>query len=268
MKTHSTTAPRAGSWWRIGAAALASALISTASLAQEPGLTIYCGITMVRPITELARIFEQREKTTIKISQGGSEDLFQSAKKSQQGDIYFPGEPSYLDKHKAEGLFRDYKLVGYNQLAVFVQKGNPKKVKPELGELLRKDLTLVIGNAESGSVGQETKQILDRFKMYPDVVKKAAFLMPDSRSLALSLKRGDADVAPSWRATAYFPDNAPFMDALPLDPKVAEPQALLLIQLKMSKNPVLSRKFIDYVASGEGQAVFRKYGFMDNSGKL
>lgn len=268
MTTHPNPAPRARTGWRVIAAALASALISSASLAQEPGLIIYCGITMVRPITELARSFEQREKTTVKISQGGSEDLYQSAKKSQQGDIYFPGEPSYLDKHKAEGLFGDYKLVGYNQLAVFVQEGNPKKVKPELSELLRKDLTLVIGNAESGSVGQETKQVLDRFRMYPDVVKKAAFLMPDSRSLALSLKRGDADVALSWRATAFFPDNAPFMDALPLDPKVAEPQALLLIQLKMSKNPALARKFIDYVASAEGQAMFRKYGFMDNSGKL
>lgn len=251
--------------WLVGCAA---ALLASGSMAQEQGLLVYCGITMVRPITELARNFEQREKTTIKIAQGGSEDLYQSAKKSQQGDIYFPGEPSYLDKHKAEGLFADHKLVGYNQMAIFVQEGNPKKVKPELSELLRKDLTLVVGNAESGSVGQETKQVLDRFKMYPDVVKKAAFLMPDSRSLALSLKRGDADIALSWRATAYFPDNAPYMDAIALDPKVAEPQALLLIQLKLSKNPALARKFIDYVASSEGQAVFRKFGFMDNAGKL
>ena len=238
------------------------------SLAQEPGLLIYCGITMVRPITELAKTFEQREKTSIRIAQGGSEDLFQAAKKSQQGDIYFPGEPSYLDKHKAEGLFGDYKLVGYNQLALFVQEGNPKKVKSDLSELLRRDLTLVIGNAESGSVGQETKYVLDRARMYPQVVKKAAFLMPDSRSLALSFKRGDADVALSWRATAFFPDNAPYMDVIDLDPKIAEPQALLLIQLKLSKNPTLARKFIDYVASAEGQATFRKYGFMDSSGKL
>ena len=248
--------------------AWAFSLLTSAARAEEPGMLIYCGITMVRPLTELARSFEQREKVSIRIAQGGSEDLYQSAKKAQQGDIYFPGEPSYLDKHKAEGLLGDYKLVGYNQLAIFVQKGNPKKVKPELGELLRSDLTLVVGNAESGSVGQETKHLLDKFRMYPGAVKKAAFMMPDSRSLALSLKRGDADVALSWRATAFFPDNAPFMDAIALDPRIAEPQALLLIQLKFSKSPVLTRKFIDYVASGEGQAVFRKFGFMDNTGTL
>jgi molybdate transport system substrate-binding protein len=57
------------------------------------------------------------------------------------------------------------------------------------------------------------------------------------------------------------------MDAIALDPKIAEPQALLLIQLTFSKSPTLARKFIDYVASSEGQAVFRKFGFLDSSGK-
>ena len=246
------------------------ALTTTVARADESSLLIYCGITMVRPITELARSFEKREglkANAINIAQGGSEDLYQSAKKSRQGDIYFPGEPSYRDKHQAEGLLGDYKLVGYNQMSIFVQKGNPKKVRPELSELLRKDLILTIGSAESGSVGQETKQVLERARMYSAVMSKAAFLVPDSRSLTISMKRGEADIALNWRATAFFPDNAPYMDVVDLDTKVADPQALLLIQLTFSENPRLARKFIDYVASPEGQVVFRKFGFLDNTGK-
>ena len=232
--------------------------------AEEPNLMIYCGITMVRPITEIARQFEKREKVRIQIAQGGSEDLYQSAKKSRLGDVYFPGEPSYREKHQAEGLLGDYQLVGYNQLAIFVKKGNPKNVRPDLKELLRNDLVLMIGNSESGSVGQETKQLLDKHGMYPKVVGKSAFLMPDSRSLAISLKRGEADITLSWRATAFFPDNQPFMDVVDLDAKVAEPQALLLIQLTFSKNPALAKRFIDFAASEEGQAIFRKFGFLDS----
>ena len=231
--------------------------------AQENNLLIYCGITMVRPITELARNFEQREKIKVSIAQGGSEDLYQSARKSRVGDIYFPGEPSYRAKYLSEGLLGEYRLVGYNQLAIFVQKGNPKKVKGEVSELFRKDLTLVIGNAESGSVGQETKQMLDKLKLYPKVVSKAAFLMPDSRSLSLTMRRGDADVTLSWRATAFFPDNLPYMDVIDLDPRIAEPQELLLNLLTFSKNPAMAQKFIDYAASPDGQAVFRKFGFLD-----
>ena len=237
--------------------------------AEDQNLLIYCGITMIKPITELSRAFEQREKNVrITLAQGGSEDLYQSAKKSQIGDIYFPGEPSYRDKHLAEGLLGDYKLAGYNQMALVVQKGNPKQVKGDANELLRKDLTVMIGNAESGSVGQETKAILDKVGIYPKVVNKSVTLMPDSRAINLALKRGEADLAVNWRATAFFPDNATHLDAVNLDPKIAKPQALLLIQLTFSKNPAVSRKFIDFVASEEGQAVFRKHGFLDNKTKL
>ena len=240
------------------------AQLSGRLLADQNSLLVYCGITMVRPITELARNFEQREKVRISIAQGGSEDLYQSAKKARQGDIYFPGEPSYLTKHQSEGLLGDYKLVGYNQVSIVVPKGNPKQVKADLKELLRKDLVLILGNVESGSIGQESKRVLDGAKMYPKAVAKAALMMPDSRAINLAMKRGEADATLNWRATAFFPDKATHVEAISHDPKIAKPQALLLNQLTFSKNSALSRKFIDFVASEEGQSVFRKHGFLDN----
>jgi molybdate transport system substrate-binding protein len=242
-------------------------LVPTLLRAEPANLMIYCGITMVRPITELARSFEQREKVKVDIAQGGSEDLYQSARKSRYGDIYFPGEPSYRDKHLAEGLLGDYQIVGYNQLALFVQKGNPKHVTSDLNEIFRNDLVVMIGNAESGSVGQATKQMFDKRSIYPKIVSKAAFLMPDSRTINLSLKRHEADLTINWRATAYFPDNVTHIDVIDLDPTIAKPQALMLIPLSFSKSPQLAKKFIDYVASPEGQATFRKFGFLDAQGK-
>jgi molybdate transport system substrate-binding protein len=227
-------------------------ILSLAAHADEQNLLIYCGITMVRPITELSRTFELRERIRVTISQGGSEDLYQSAKKSRIGDLYLPGEPSYRDKHLAEGLLGDYKIVGYNQMALFVAKGN------------RKDLTIIIGNAESGSVGQETKAMLDRANIYPKVVNKAAALMPDSRAINLAMKNHEADATLNWRATAFFPDNAKHIDAIDLDPQSAKPQALLLNLLTSSKNQFMARKFMDFIAAEEGQAIFRKHGFLDN----
>ena len=225
---------------------------------------LYCGITMVRPMTEIAQAFEKREGIKIVITQGGSEDLYQSAKKSGMGDWYLPGEPTYRDKHQAEGLFGDYAKVGYNQLAMVVQKGNPKQVKNHPKELLRKDLVAIVGNADSGSVGKETKDVLDQVGIDAQVMKAAGFLSPDSRSLMNSMKKKEADVAMNWRAVGFFPDNAPFVDVIDLDPKLARPQALLLIQLKSTRNPALARKFVDFTASEEGQAIFRRHGFLDN----
>lgn len=246
----------------------ATLLVSAGVFAQsaKTELLLYCGITQVRPMTEIAHLFEKRENVKIAIAQGGSEDLFQSAKRSGVGDWYQPGEPSYRDRHVAEGLFGEQVTIGFNQMALIVQKGNPKKVKPDPRELLRKDLVAIIGNAESGSVGQEAKSILDRLGIYPQVIRSAAFLAPDSRSLMNAMKKDEADVTMSWRATGFFPDNAPRLDVVDLDPKIAKPQALLLIQLKSSKHPELAKRFMALAASEEGQSIFRKHGFLDNKG--
>ena len=245
---------------------LFAASCSIEALAQDARteLLLYCGITMMRPMTEIARQFEQKENVRITIAQGGSEDLYQSAKKSGVGDWYLPGEPSYRDKHQKEGLLGEHVTIGHNQMALMVQKGNPKQVRPDPRELLRQDLVAIIGNAESGSVGQEARRILDELKIYPRVVQQAAFLAPDSRSLVNAMKKGEADVTLNWRATAFFPDNAPKLDIVDLDPALAKPQALLLIQLKSTKQAELGRRFMDYAASDVGQAIFRKHGFLDN----
>ncbi|MBY0454672.1 MAG: substrate-binding domain-containing protein [Burkholderiaceae bacterium] len=227
-------------------------------------MLLYCGITMVRPMTEIAQIFEKRENVKVTISQGGSDDLYQAAKRSGIGDFYLPGEPTYRALYLKEGLLGDFVTVGYNQMALMVQKGNPKKVKADPHEMLRPDLTMILGNATSGSVGMNSKEILDNLGIYPKAIKVAAFLSPDSRSLANAMKKNEADLTMNWRAVGFFTDNAALLDTIDLDPRIAKPQALQLTLLKSSKNQVQARRFMDLASGEEGQAIFRKYGFLDN----
>ena len=230
-------------------------------------LLIYCGITMVRPMTELAKQFEKQENITIAIAQGGSEDLYQSAKKSRQGDLYLPGEPVFRIKHQPEGLLGEYRVLGVNQMSIVVRKGNPKKVKPDLKELLRKDLSVVLGSSESGSVGVEAKRILTEAGLYQKVAAKASQMLPDSRNVMAAMRKGEADVTLSWRATAFFPDNSPHLESIDLPASVAAPQELQLTLLTFSKNQSLAKKFMEYAAGPQGRAVFTRYGFVPAAGK-
>ncbi len=230
----------------------------------KPEMLIYCGITMIRPMTEISRMFEQRENVSIVLAQGGSEDLYQSLKKSGVGDLYLPGEPTFRTKYMSDGLLGDVVTVGYNQLAIMVKKGNPKRIKGDVKELLRSDITSIIGNAESGSVGKETKDVLTAAGIYNKVLDASIYLAPDSRGLNNAMKNAEADVILNWRATGFFPDNAKFVDVIDLNPKLAPPQALLLNLLTFSKNKELTKRYMQFAAGEEGQAVFRKFGFLDN----
>ncbi len=247
----------------IGWLILAGCLSTPAHAEENRGeLLIYCGITFIQPITEIARMLEKEQNVRITISQGASEDIYQSLRKSGLGDLYLPGDPEYRTRHLAEGLLGDYVTLGYNQAALIVRKGNPKRVKADLKELLRDDLAVVVGSPERGAIGLETQQILKQAGLFDKVMQNAAALAADSRSLNLMLKRGEADLIVNFRSTAYFPDNAPHIEAIDLDPRIAKPQPLWLSLTTVAKNPTVARRFMQYAAGPEGQAIFRKYGFL------
>lgn len=231
----------------------------------RPELLIYCGITMVRPISEIAALFEQQHQVKVTISQGGSEDLYRSLKASRKGDLYLPGEPSYRERYLNEGLMEGVQTIGYNQAALFVRKGNPKKVTADPHQLLRSDLVTVLCTAEQGSIGLETQKILSQLGIYEKALAQASELLPDSRMLNQAMKQGTADITINWRATAFFPDNQPHIDAIGLPKQIAKPQALLLNKLSFSNHPQLTKAFIELAASSQGQAIMRKHGFLDNS---
>jgi molybdate transport system substrate-binding protein len=247
----------------IAGLACASLLAPSRLSAQTAELLIYCGITMVKPVKEIASLFENRNHIKITISQGGSEDLYAALKLARKGDIYFPGAASYRQQYFPEGLLGDMVPVGYNVASLMVAKGNPKRVKAELAELLRPDLSAVICDPETGSIGNETKKILEHAGMLKAIMDRSTFLATDSRNLMQAMKTGQADVVVNWRATAFFPENRDIVDVLDLDPAVSRPSRLELNLLTFSKQAEEARKFMALAASAEGQAIFRKHGFLD-----
>jgi molybdate transport system substrate-binding protein len=149
-----------------------------------------------------------------------------------------------------------------------VKKGNPKHVKGDVKELLRNDVVTIIGSAQSGSVGKETKDVLNAAGIYNKVLDASVYLAPDSRGLNNAMKNGEADIILNWRATGFFPDNVKVIDVIDLNPKLAPPQALLLNLLSFSKNKTLAKNFMRFTAGNEGQTIFRKYGFLDNKSQV
>ncbi len=231
--------------------------------AKKPELLIYCGITMVKPIAEIAKIIEAQENCTIKITQGGSKDLYASLKNSKKGDMYLPGSLSYRVENLKDGYLQDAVLVGYNKASLVVKKGNPKGIQGDLKELLSENNAIVLCSAESGSIGRETKKILDKAGIYDEAIKKSVYVTTDSRNLTKAIIDGDADLVINWYATTFWDDNQQKVDPIVLDESLAEKKKLVISLLEFSENKEIAKKFMDYAASKEGRAIFKKYGFLD-----
>ena len=239
-------------------------LLSSFLLAKEE-LLFYCGITMVKPMTKIAKVIEKKDDVIIKIIQGGSGDLYDSLSSSKQGDLYLPGSDSYIKKHLNEGYLGYKKYVGYNQIAIFVQINNPKNIK-SLKDLLRDDLAVSLGNPETCSMGRASMKVLKRFggnEFLDEVEDNIVVYSADSRDFNKLLKTKQIDVGLNWKATAYFPSNRGKIGIVKIPEKYAPKKKLILTMLTFSKHKKVAKDFIDFAVSNEGKKIMKDYGFLD-----
>ena len=224
-------------------------------------LLVFCGITMIDPVRELMTLFEKETGVKMTMTYGGSADLMQSIKVNGVGDIYFPGGEGYIVEADKDGILKERKQVGINQVAIFVRKGNAKGLSGDLDELLRPGIQIGIGHPDLGSVGKETKRLLQAKGIYDQVVAAAAMMQPDSKALTGALREGKVDVVLNWQAVLSFQDNSQEMEMLPIKGDWATPHKLTMSVLANSREPELANRFLYFCASEQGRAVFQRYGF-------
>ena len=227
---------------------------------EKEELLVYCGITMIKPMSEIAAIIEKEENCRIIITKGGSGNLLRAIKVNQVGDLYLPGSDSYIKTAKDEGLIVESADVGYNKAAIMVRKGNPKHITNNLKNLANSQYMVVIGDPNSGSIGRETQKILDRRGIFEQVCHNARKLTTDSKDLVKAIRNGEADLVINWYATSTWPENKKYVDTLTIDDQYATKKRLTLGILKYSKNPEIARKFLDFASSPEGREIFDRYG--------
>lgn len=125
-----------------------------------PEVLIYSGMTMIQPLQELSALIEQSENCRIKITYGGSGHLLKSVEVNQIGDLFFPGDKSYIETLQKQGIITESISVGYNQAGFNVKTGNPQQISSDLNNLQNKQLRVVIGSNNAGSIGRESERIL------------------------------------------------------------------------------------------------------------
>lgn len=230
----------------------------TDQISQDP-LLIFCGITMIAPVRELADQFETEHGVVVKMTYGGSQDLSKSIEVNKIGDIFFPGFKSFVENMTANGHVDKSVVVGHNQLSLFVAKGNPKGLNGDLHQLLDPELAVIIGHEDLGSVGKESKRVLTNLGIYEHVVNNTVFMASDSKGLTAAIRDEKADIALNWRAVATLKDNNDYLDVLEINN--IEKKQLVMSSLVYSKNIKLANDFLTLCSSEQGLKVFKKYGF-------
>ncbi len=227
-------------------------------------LMVFAGAASKPPTEEAARAFEKKTGVKVYLTFGGSGFVLSQMTLGKKGDIYFPGSSDYMELAKKKGLVfpETERNVVYLVPAINVQKGNPKGIK-SLKDLARPGLRVAIANPEGVCVGLYAVEIIEK-NVTPE--EKAALKRNlvnytescEKTATAVSLKAVDAVIG--WGVFHYWdPDR---IETIPLKKEQIPRIGYIPIAVsKFTADRALAQRFIDFILSEEGKAIFRKYHY-------
>jgi molybdate transport system substrate-binding protein len=239
-------------------------LVLWANSSAADSLMVFAGAASKPPTEVAAKVFEAKTGIKVDVNFGGSGYVLSQMILGKKGDIYFPGSSDYMEvAKKKEVVFPETeKIVVYLVPAINVQRGNPKNIKT-LRDLTRPRLKVSIANPEGVCVGAYAVEIIESFfsTAEKDTFKKNLLNYTEScekTATAISLKAADGVIG--WRVFEHWDPER--IETVPLKPSEIIRIGYIPIAISTyTSNRPLAQRFIDFLLSEDGKAVFRKYHY-------
>ncbi|HVS34870.1 MAG TPA: molybdate ABC transporter substrate-binding protein [Gemmataceae bacterium] len=226
-------------------------------------LVVYCAAGIRKPVEEAAREYQQNYGVEIQLQFGGSQILLAGVEAAKRGDLYLPGDDSYLQTARAKGLVQEILPLARMMPVVIVPKGNPKKLY-SLNDLTRNGVRLVIADPHAAAAGKLTVEALKKAGRWDAVEKNVVVTKPTVNDAANDVVIGAADAGFVWDATAKQLADVETISLAEL----ADIHAHVAVGvLSCTDKPTAALRFARYLAASDrGLPMFAAAGFVPIDG--
>lgn len=233
--------------------------------ASTRGLLVFAGAASKPATEEATKIFRDQTGIDVDVIFGGSGFMLSQMKLTGKGDLYFPGSSDFMELAKKNDLVfpETEKIIVYLLPAINVQTGNPKRIH-SLKDLTKDGIRLAIANPEMVCVGTYAVEIIEknltpteREKFKRNLVNYAESC--EKTANVISLKAVDAVIG--WRVFHYWDPER--IETIYLKPEEVSRIGYIPIAIsKFTKDKLLAQKFINFLISIDGKAIFKKYHYL------
>ena len=226
--------------------------------AAKPELTVAAAANLTKVFGEIARAFESTENVHIVFSFAATGDLTRQIENSAPFDIFAAADTGHVDELNRKGLLvpDTVKVYARGTLALWVPP-NGRTAIESLRDLAKPGVRFVaIAKPDIAPYGRAAVESLGALELWAAVEPKVVYAenINMSRQYALS---GNADAA----FTAYSLVLHDKGSAILIDRKLYRPIDQAMGVLKSSKHPDTARRFEQFVTSGPGVAILRRWGY-------
>jgi molybdate transport system substrate-binding protein len=225
----------------------------------EPRLMLFCGAGIQLPVSELVEEFQGSHKCRIDADYAGSEILWSRIKLKEKGDLYIPGDQSYVDMAEEAGMIESKKIACYFVPAILVAKDNPKHIAT-LRDLIRVEIRLGLGDTSACAIGRQSRKIFAKNNIpWANVENNLVFQSMTVNELGMQIQTGSLDAVIVWDAIADQYLHHGELVEIPSEQNIIS--AVPIGVLSFSRHKSLAGQFAEFAASDKGRAIFRKHHY-------
>ena len=184
-----------------------------------------------------------------------------------QPDVYTAGKSRIMQMLP---VFNDTTTYAFNQLALMVAKGNPKKIY-NLNDLARNDVRISMPNPEWEGIGRRIEEAyvkaggiqLKNTIMVQKVKDSTIYLTQiHHRQTPMRIMYGESDAGPVWYSEALYHQTIGHPVQMITLPEQQNIHAVYMAGLlKNAPHPQAAKDFIQFLNSTTAKAIYKKYGF-------
>ncbi len=224
-------------------------------------LTVSAAASMQDAIEEVGKAYqEEQPKTTITYNFASSGTLTQQIKQGAPVDIFISANEKFMDELDKKNLLLPQTrkdLLTNNVVLIVPKKDNIPNIS-NFQQLTSNIKRFSIGEPESVPAGEYARQVLTTLKIYEQVKPKTVFAK-DVRQVLSYVELGNVDAGIVYATDAKNSNKIKVVATAPED--THKPIVYPVAAIKRSKNPEISKEFIQFLFSNSAKDVFTKYGF-------
>jgi len=220
-------------------------------------LTVAVASNALRPVQELAGLFEERYGVKVRISSGSTGKLYTQITQGAPFHVFFAADKRRPELLEEKGLIERGSRFTYAVGALIVWTKRPGLDLGSRGLTFLKDARIrriAVANPSTAPYGRAAVEALERKGILKDVQNK--FVYGENVSQAFNFARtGNADVCIVALSTIYGQDGSYF----PVDGAIHSPIVQQAVILRGA--PPEAREFTRFLSSPDAVTVFSKYGY-------
>ena len=221
-------------------------------------LMVYSGAGIRKPMDEIGTLFEQKYGVAVKYNYAGSGHLLSQMELTKKGDVYQPGATYYFNIAKEKGFIDYEKFVAYHVPVIAVPKGNPANITC-LNDLTKPGIKVALGDPKACAIGKLGNKILEKNGIKDAVEKNIILRAATVNELIVYVSTRQVDAAITWEESVLFAPKEIDIIKIPKEQNIIK--IIPIGTLTFSENKDMAKKFVDFVTSDEGKAIYAKHGF-------